>query len=202
MAAPSDNPTFQIEDEDVLATSSRLLNLEERKRAQSEDEPVVDFCQSLSIGERRRALLHLLSQIATEYCPNGTQADEKEVIIEFAPAFAALSDAATERLLFALVKLHNRNCDLELKRITRLRNLVRSLKQLERRTPKPRKRERDAEIVRLHDEEGMSFGKIGRHLPTLNAAWVVRGGAPLDRKTVERAYHRMKKALKRANPGD
>jgi hypothetical protein len=202
MAALRHNPTYQIEDEDVLAASNRLLNLEERQRALSEDERVIDFCRSLSIGERRRALLQLLAEIATKYCPNGTQADEKDVIIEFAPAFAALSDAATERLLFALVKLHDRNCDLELKRITRLRSLVRSWKQLEKRTPKPRKRERDAEIVRLHDEKGMSFGKIARHLRTLNAAWVGHGGTPLGRKAVERAYHRMKKALKRANSGD
>jgi hypothetical protein len=202
MAALSHNPTHPIEDEDVLAASNRLLIIEERERALSEDEPVIDFCRSLSIGERRRALLHLLAQIATEYCPNGAQPDEKDVIIEFASAFPFLSDASTERLLFALLKLHNRICDLELKRITRRRNLVWSLKQLEKRTPKPRKRERDAEIVRLHDEKGMSFGKIGQHLPTLNAAWVGRGGTPLGREAVERAYHRMKKALKRANPGD
>ena len=47
------------------------------------------------------------------------------------------------------------------------------------RNPKPRHKERDAKIVRLHDEKGMSFGEIGRHLPTINRAWTRSDGRPL-----------------------
>jgi hypothetical protein len=67
--------------------------------------------------------------------------------------------------------------------------LARDLRQ---RNPKPRWKERDAEIVRLRDEYGMSFGQIAKRLPTINKAWVGKSGKPLARDSIERAYYRTK----------
>jgi hypothetical protein len=62
----------------------------------------------------------------------------------------------------------------------------------ERFTPKPRNTERDEKIVALHDEDGLSFGRIGRRLAALNPRWGGKGGRPLSRDAVEKAYHRRK----------
>ena len=59
-------------------------------------------------------------------------------------------------------------------------------------SPKPRKTDRDDEIVRLHDDEGVSFGAMGQELIALNPAWTRKGGAPLTRAAAEKAYHRRK----------
>jgi hypothetical protein len=64
-------------------------------------------------------------------------------------------------------------------------------------TAKRRNKERDAEIVRLRDEIGMSFGKIPRALMEKRREWS-KGGKPLDRNTVEMAYSRSKKSPKEA----
>jgi hypothetical protein len=66
-------------------------------------------------------------------------------------------------------------------------------KKLERRTPKPRKQNRDEYIVRLHDEEDKSFGQIGALLKLKNPMWVGRDGGPLKAATVKRAYYRRKR---------
>jgi len=58
--------------------------------------------------------------------------------------------------------------------------------------PKPRNTERDATIVRLHDEKKFSFGQIGRQLFNLNKAWVGPDGKYLQRDAVRQAYYRLK----------
>jgi hypothetical protein len=58
---------------------------------------------------------------------------------------------------------------------------------------KPRKTDRDDEIVRLRDVVGRTFGEIGLDLPDLNSAWVGKDGKPLGRYAVKRAYDRHKK---------
>jgi hypothetical protein len=63
-------------------------------------------------------------------------------------------------------------------------------------TPKPRMTERNKEIVRIHDEEDLSFGKIGRRLQQLNPKWVGGDGKPLSRDATEKAYHRTKTEAK------
>lgn len=65
--------------------------------------------------------------------------------------------------------------------------------EISHRTVKPRNADRDKEIVRLHDEEGKSFGEIARLLCKKNASWCRKDGKQLSRDTVERAYHRQKK---------
>jgi hypothetical protein len=55
-----------------------------------------------------------------------------------------------------------------------------------------RNAERDDEIIRLHDDEGKSFGQIGKLLILKNPKWCAKGGKQLTRKTVEKAYHRRK----------
>jgi hypothetical protein len=60
------------------------------------------------------------------------------------------------------------------------------------RNAKPRNTERDDQIVRLHDEEGKSFGIIGRLLAELNPAWVGKNGKPLSRAAATKAYNRRK----------
>jgi hypothetical protein len=79
--------------------------------------------------------------------------------------------------------------------------LVRALHKNEltiaHRMPKPRNTDRDAEIVRLHDEEGLPFKKIPKALQGLNPAWANEKGEPLSKDAVERAYRRHK-----ARPGD
>jgi hypothetical protein len=62
----------------------------------------------------------------------------------------------------------------------------------QRMLPKPRKEERDAAIVRLHEQEGVSFGRMGRCLAAMNPAWVHKDGKPLSRAAAEKAYHRHK----------
>jgi hypothetical protein len=57
-----------------------------------------------------------------------------------------------------------------------------------------RNRERDAEIVRLRDQEGHAFGKIGRLLVRKTLAWGGRDGRPLSRGAVEQAYRRAKRS--------
>ncbi len=51
---------------------------------------------------------------------------------------------------------------------------------------------RDAEIVRLRDEEHRTFGAIPRLLLLIKPAWGRKPGQPLKRDTVEKAYHRAK----------
>ena len=71
-------------------------------------------------------------------------------------------------------------------------------RQLEReklkreRDPKPRKTDRDDEIVRLRDVEGKSFGEIPRILLRKNQSWGSGEGKPITRDAVEKAYHRRK----------
>jgi hypothetical protein len=60
-------------------------------------------------------------------------------------------------------------------------------------TVKPRNVERDSAIVRLHEQEGLTFGQIPRRLQSLNPKWAREGGRPMERDAVEKAYHRMKK---------
>lgn len=60
------------------------------------------------------------------------------------------------------------------------------------RDPKPRNTQRDCEIVRLHDQEGRTFGEIPRLLVQKDPSWAGRDGKPLARDTVEKAYHRRK----------
>lgn len=84
---------------------------------------------------------------------------------------------------------------------TGLRPLEKSLRAFEQRAidkhkketgPKPRYTERDREIVRLHDQQGMSFGKIPRALQKLNPKWGKADGRLLSRDTVRKAYTRAK----------
>lgn len=77
-----------------------------------------------------------------------------------------------------------------------LRQRVALGSELYRRTPKPRNTERNAAIVRLHDEEKLSFGQIGRALAKRNSAWVGRDGKPLTYAAVEKAYRDEKKREK------
>ena len=58
--------------------------------------------------------------------------------------------------------------------------------------PKPRNTERDAEIVRLRDMEGKSFGQIPRLLIQKDQSWCGKNGRPMTRDAVERAYWRRK----------
>jgi hypothetical protein len=60
------------------------------------------------------------------------------------------------------------------------------------RDAKPRNQERDAEIVRLRDQEGCTFGRIPHRLKTSNPAWVNKDGSTLSRDAVEKAYKRYK----------
>jgi hypothetical protein len=53
--------------------------------------------------------------------------------------------------------------------------------ELDRRTPKARHHERDREIVRLHDEEGKTFGQIPHMLLQMNASWCGKNGKQLTR---------------------
>ncbi len=53
------------------------------------------------------------------------------------------------------------------------------------RTAKPRKEDRDREIVRLHDDEGLSWKNLPGRLRKRNPAWVGPTGRPLSPKTVE-----------------
>ena len=61
------------------------------------------------------------------------------------------------------------------------------------RDPKPRNTERDDEIVRLHDQEGRTFGQIPRLLVRKNPSWAAKDGEPMSRDAVEKAYHRRKR---------
>jgi hypothetical protein len=53
-------------------------------------------------------------------------------------------------------------------------------------------RERNAAIVRQHDQENVSFGRMGRVLASMNPKWTDKDGKPLSRAAVEKAYHRFK----------
>jgi hypothetical protein len=60
------------------------------------------------------------------------------------------------------------------------------------RVPKPRNTARDAEIVRLRDEQRLTFQRIGRKLQEMNSRWVGEDGEPLDHRAVRKAYYRHK----------
>lgn len=62
----------------------------------------------------------------------------------------------------------------------------------EARDPKPRKTDRDDEIVRLRDIEEKTFGEIGPALVRKNPKWCGKSGKPLTRDAVEKAYYRRK----------
>lgn len=62
----------------------------------------------------------------------------------------------------------------------------------EARDPKPRKTDRDDELVRLHEMEGKTFGEIPRLLMEINPQWCGRDGKQLTRAAVEKAYQRRK----------
>jgi hypothetical protein len=51
---------------------------------------------------------------------------------------------------------------------------------------------RNAEIVRLRDEKGLTFGQIPRALMRINPKWCGKDGGPLEREAVEKAYRRTK----------
>jgi hypothetical protein len=72
---------------------------------------------------------------------------------------------------------------------------------LSRRNRKPSREiaQRNAEIVRLRDIEGVSFKKIPRRLLDINPDWCSKGKGPLPRDTVEKAYHRTKNSNGRAH---
>ena len=53
--------------------------------------------------------------------------------------------------------------------------------------------DRDKEIVRLHDEDGKTFGQIGRLLQIANEKWVGKNGKPITSNAAEHAYRRFKK---------
>jgi hypothetical protein len=75
------------------------------------------------------------------------------------------------------------------------RNIVNCTRAKYRRGPDgqhARTAARDAVIVQLRDDERLTFGKIPRRLRSMNAAWARKGGTPLSRDTVEKAYHRQK----------
>ena len=59
-------------------------------------------------------------------------------------------------------------------------------------TPARRMSERDQMIIKLRDEEGISFGEIAIRLKTLDPKWVRNDGTRLKPKTVEQAYKRGK----------
>lgn len=66
-------------------------------------------------------------------------------------------------------------------------------------TAKPRNTERDKMIVKLHDEDKLSYGKIARKLLQHNAEWAGDDGKPIQYDAVRNAYNRMKKAHKGAD---
>jgi len=66
-------------------------------------------------------------------------------------------------------------------------------------TVKPRMTARDAEVVRLRDEEGLDWDAILARIRT-NPAWEkVRGGNQVKKRTLRVAYQRHKAKLKRAS---
>jgi hypothetical protein len=63
------------------------------------------------------------------------------------------------------------------------------------RLAKPRNMDRDDTIIRLRDEEGLTFGEIPGRLKTINKKWAQKDGKSLKRKAVEKAYQRRKEWL-------
>jgi hypothetical protein len=72
------------------------------------------------------------------------------------------------------------------------RVLLRKYKQS--RDRKPSFPERDAEIVRMRDEEGLSFGQIAVRLKAKNPKWAKNDGSKLSYDAVRKAYESKKKA--------
>lgn len=64
--------------------------------------------------------------------------------------------------------------------------------EVNRRTPKKRKKDRDEYIVYLKDTEKLSFGKIPRRLKEKDPTWCEPDGRPLDVETVKKGYYRTK----------
>jgi len=58
--------------------------------------------------------------------------------------------------------------------------------------PKPRNAERDAAIVRLHDEERLPHKQIGPQLMALNPTWCREDGSAMDGEAIRQAYRRAK----------
>jgi hypothetical protein len=94
--------------------------------------------------------------------------------------------------LRAFVDLGLSNFDVMCSAISDMAKRIESRAKRQR-DPKPRNVERDAAIVRLRDQEGLTFGKIAKRLKTLNPKWASEDGTPMKRDAVEKAYQRMKK---------
>jgi hypothetical protein len=95
----------------------------------------------------------------------------------------------------ALQELHSNAPPAEREEFTKNVGAAAVCEYKKHREVRPRNGERDAEIVRLRDQEGKSFGIIGRCLCLRNSAWVGRNGEPLTRDAVEAAYRRKKRSL-------
>jgi hypothetical protein len=98
-----------------------------------------------------------------------------EVRLELERAFRRLSATATDSLLVAVLKTMRHGS------IAR-QPCFRLAQELKRRNPKPKNIERDIKIVGMYDDKGLTFGQIA-------------GKLDMERDTVERAYHRMKRKL-------
>jgi hypothetical protein len=72
--------------------------------------------------------------------------------------------------------------------VTRCTDMLNSAKLSRHRKPR-RNAERNAEIIRLHVEEGKTFGEIGSLLKRKNRAWTGRDGRPLGYDTVKKAFY-------------
>jgi hypothetical protein len=144
--------------------------------------------RSLDLRCRRELLALLVAGVAAT---DDTREDdpweehETQVLVELFDAVQLLSSITVDLMYDALFRAVVSK--------TRLQDICAKLvRDLRRRTRKPRWKERDAVIVRLRDEEGMTFGQIGQELRKINREWGRPDGRTLSYKTVKVAYHRRK----------
>ncbi|HEX3149651.1 MAG TPA: hypothetical protein VHR66_16365 [Gemmataceae bacterium] len=133
--------------------------------------PTTEHCRfrELAIGPMYEAAMPLVIQEAIRIVRAYPDMADEEI--------AALIAEQAPRLLDAM---------------TRVVSEVERARLKAERDPKPRKTERDDEIVRLYDEGGLSFGEIPARLLLKDKSWGNKDGSPLQRDTVEKAYHRRK----------
>ncbi len=134
-----------------------------------------EFWNALPIGERRPFLQPLFQHVISILRPM--------LIKNTAKVMQQFPNLTLDEYVEPVTAEHHRSvAELEEGLVLREEHKFKS-----QRDAKPRHTQRDAEIVRLHDEEGKSFGEIALSLS--------RNGAQLSSRAAQQAYRRQKRKV-------
>jgi len=152
------------------------------------------FRDMLGLVRAGRQLMHCLSAEEVQRRGQDIVAAIRDIVCN---RLALLPDPSPLKDMVAATKDLATSPDV----LTLIENTIRALEAdvkavyKKRRDPKPRNTERDKAIIRLRDEQRLTFGQIPRQLRKENPVWVASDGELLSKDTVEKAYKRAKGRL-------